>query len=162
MGALTMTATTKAGASTFCRSNQLSSLRSDTARAKARRDCDVAIVGSLVHALAAEDLFPLPAGPGDVFESARALRARLASAAASIQTIGIPGGGGRDGGAAAAGSRSSAVQAGHVDSAFHAGCSPSQKLLRQLGDVIAAARCGPSPAHVKHLEQQAKEIRGPH
>lgn len=156
MGALTMTTTAKAGASTFCRSNQLSSLRSDTARAKARRDCDVAIVGSLVQTLAAEDLFPVPTGPEDVFEGAQALSTRLTRAAASIQTIGIPGGG-RDGGAA--GSRL-AVQAGHVDSVFHASCNPSQKLLKQLNDIMAAARCVASPAHVKHLEQQAKEISG--
>lgn len=113
----------------FCRSNQISSLRPDIARSKARADCNATIMGSLVEGLAAEDLFPLPAGPEDIFESAKALKTRLSKVAASIQTLGISSGGKQ-------------ASAGHIDSAFHAGCNPKHKLMKQLDDIMSMGRSG--------------------
>lgn len=136
----------------YCRSNQLSSLRSDTARTKARADCNAAILGSLVQELAAGDLFPVPAGPEDIFESAQALKTRLNKVATSIQTLGISGGA-----CEGAGGRNQA-SAGHIDSTFHAGCSPSQRLVKQLDDVMSMARCGATPEQTRHLQGQARDI----
>lgn len=121
-------------------------------RSKARADCNAAILGSLLESLAAEDLFPLPRGPEDIFESAQALKMRLAKVADGIQTLGISGGG-HDG----AGHRAQAPPR-HIDSMFHAGCNPNLKLLRQLGEVMSMARCHCTPEQTRHLQRRAGDI----
>lgn len=135
----------------YCRSNQVSSLRVDAARTKARADCNAVILGSLVQELAARDLFPAPAAPEDVSESAPALQGRIAAAFAAVQTLGIPAG-------SLAGTAGSRAPAGHVDAAYHVGCNPSYKLLRQLDEAASATVFEATAAHVRHLDRQAKLI----
>lgn len=130
--------------SPFCRSTSLSALRPDAARYKARADCSTAILGSLIQSLAAEDLFPVPGGPEDIFESAGALKQRLVRVVENIQTPGVPGPGGR----------------GYVAEESHAGCNPKERLLKLLNDVMETSTCAPNEAQMRHLEKTAEQIGG--
>lgn len=135
----------------YCRSNQVSSLSAEAARTKARADCNAVILGSLVQEFSARDLFPVPLGPEEIFESAPELRRRIADALAAVQTLGIPLG-------SAAGTAAGRAPTGHVDAAFHVGCKPSSKLLKNLDEAMSTASVEATPAHIRHLSMQAELI----
>lgn len=109
---------------------------------KARADCHVAILGSIIQCLAAEDLFPLPAGTDEVFESAAALKERLLRVVRNIKTPGVQG------------DPTHRAMRGCISHQLHAGCSPVGQLTRQLDDAMCGAKCEATDAHVKHLERE--------
>ncbi|KAJ4417731.1 hypothetical protein N0V82_006005 [Gnomoniopsis sp. IMI 355080] len=126
--------------SPFCRSTAVSGMSSDSARYKVRADCTAAILGSMIQSLAAEELFPYPESPEDIFESAGALRHRLVRVVEGIQTLGIPNGTGT----------------AFIDESVHAGCNPKKRLLKWLD--AERPRCAPTQAQIRHLEETAERI----
>lgn len=140
-----------AGVSAFCRCSKINLTHPETARNKARADCNNAILGSIIQALAAEDLFPFPTGPKDVFESASDLNKRLLRVVRSLETLGAPHG-------TAKGSNKTVWQVELHE--MHKVCSQKEKLEWQLNDVMRQIKCRATPAHIKHLALAAREVGG--